>query len=126
MLLAVLEKRAGFKLGIKDVFLNMAGGLKVSDPACDLAVISAVLSSNFDFAIPADVCFAGEVGLSGEIRPVAQTDRRIIEAARLGFKRIFVSSFSSLEGLADQGVNGIEVVKVADVPSLCRSLFKGN
>ena len=104
----------------------MAGGLKVSDPACDLAVISAVLSSNFDFAIPADVCFAGEVGLSGEIRPVAQTDRRIIEAARLGFKRIFVSSFSSLEGLADQGVNGIEVVKVADVPSLCRSLFKGN
>ena len=126
MLLAVLEKRAGFKLGVKDVFLNMAGGLKVSDPACDLAVISAVLSSNFDFAIPADVCFAGEVGLSGEIRPVAQTDRRIIEAARLGFKRIFVSSFSSLEGLADQGVNGIEVVKVADVPSLCRSLFKGN
>jgi DNA repair protein RadA/Sms len=126
MLLAVLEKRAGFKLGVKDVFLNMAGGLKVSDPACDLAVISAVLSSNFDFAIPADVCFAGEIGLSGEIRPVAQTDRRIIEAARLGFRRIFVSSFSSLEGLAGQGVNGIEVVKVADVPSLCRTLFKGN
>ncbi|MBR0322796.1 MAG: DNA repair protein RadA, partial [Bacteroidales bacterium] len=90
MLLAVLEKRAGFKLSIKDVFLNMAGGLKVSDPACDLAVIAAVLSSNFDFAIPSDVCFAGEIGLSGEIRPVAQTDRRIIEAARLGFKRVFV------------------------------------
>jgi DNA repair protein RadA/Sms len=89
-------------------------------------VISAVLSSNFDFAIPADVCFAGEVGLSGEIRPVAQTERRIIEAARLGFKRIFVSSFSSLEGLAEQGAKGIEVVKVADVPSLCRTLFKGN
>jgi DNA repair protein RadA/Sms len=87
-------------------------------------VISAVLSSNFDFAIPADVCFAGEVGLSGEIRPVAQTDRRIIEAARLGFKRIFVSSFSSLEGLSEQGIKGIEVVKVSDVPSLCRSLFK--
>jgi DNA repair protein RadA/Sms len=102
----------------------MAGGLKVSDPACDLAVISAVLSSNFDFAIPADVCFAGEVGLSGEIRPVAQTERRIIEAARLGFRRIFVSSFSSLEGLSELGVKGIEVVKVADVPSLCRSLFK--
>lgn len=126
MLLAVLEKRAGFKLSVKDVFLNMAGGLKVNDPACDLAVVSAVLSSNFDFAIPSDVCFAGEVGLSGEIRPVAQTDRRIIEAARLGFKRIFVSSFTALDGLEEQGVKGIEVVKVADVPALCRSLFKGN
>jgi DNA repair protein RadA/Sms len=126
MLLAVLEKRAGFKLSIKDVFLNMAGGLKVSDPACDLAVIAAVLSSNFDFAIPSDVCFAGEIGLSGEIRPVAQTDRRIIEAARLGFKRIFVSSFTALDGLEEQGVRGIEVVKVADVPALCRALFKAD
>lgn len=126
MLLAVLEKRAGFKLGVKDVFLNMAGGLKVSDPACDLAVICAVLSSNFDFPIPADTCFAGEIGLSGEIRPVAQTDRRVIEAARLGFKRIYVSGFSSLEGIGGQDVSGIEVVKVSDVPSLCRSLFKGN
>jgi DNA repair protein RadA/Sms len=122
MLLAVLEKRAGFKLGVKDVFLNMAGGLKVSDPACDLAVVCAVLSSNFDFAIPADVCFAGEVGLSGEVRPVAQTDRRIIEAARLGFRKIYVSSFSGLENIPD----GIEVLKVADIPALCRSLFKGN
>ena len=126
MLLAVLEKRAGFKLSVKDVFLNMAGGLKVSDPACDLAVIAAVLSSNFDFAIPSDVCFAGEVGLSGEIRPVAQTDRRIIEAARIGFRRIFVSSFSNLEGLSSQGNLGIEVVKVADVPALCRSLFRNS
>ena len=122
MLLAVLEKRAGFKLGIKDVFLNMAGGLKVSDPACDLAVVAAVLSSNFDFAIPSDVCFAGEVGLSGEVRPVAQTDRRIIEAARLGFRKIYVSNFSSLENVPDN----IEVVKVSDIPALCRSLFKGN
>lgn len=122
MLLAVLEKRAGFKLGVKDVFLNMAGGLKVSDPACDLAVVCAVLSSNFDFAIPSDVCFAGEVGLSGEVRPVAQTDRRIIEAARLGFRKIYVSSFSGLENVPD----GIEVIKVADIPALCRSLFKGN
>ena len=126
MLLAVLEKRAGFKLSIKDVFLNMAGGLKVSDPACDLAVIAAVLSSNFDFAVPSDVCFAGEIGLSGEIRPVAQTDRRIIEAARLGFKRMFVSSFTALDGLEEQGVKGIEVVKVADVPALCRALFKAD
>ena len=119
MLLAVLEKRAGFKLGIKDVFLNMAGGLKVSDPACDLAVVAAVLSSNFDFAVPSDVCFAGEVGLSGEVRPVAQTDRRIIEAARLGFRKIYVSNFSSLENVPDN----IEVVKVSDIPALCRSLF---
>lgn len=121
MLLAVLEKRAGFKLSIKDVFLNMAGGLKVSDPACDLAVISAVLSSNFDFAVPSDTCFAGEVGLSGEIRPVSQTDRRVIEAQRLGFRRIFVSSFGNTENMPD----GIEVVRVPDVPSLCRILFKG-
>lgn len=120
MLLAVLERRAGFKLAQKDVFLNMAGGLKVSDPACDLAVISAVLSSNFDFAIPSDNCFSGEIGLSGEIRPVAQIDRRVSEAARLGFKKIFISSFASL----DLKPQGIEVVKVADVPALVRSLFK--
>ena len=126
MLLAVLEKRAGFRLSVKDVFLNMAGGLKVSDPACDLAVISAVLSSNFDISIPADVCFAGEIGLSGEVRPVAQTDRRVMEAARLGFKRIYVSSFSSMDGLSGHDLGGIEVIKVADVPALCRSLFKGD
>ncbi len=120
MLLAVLEKRAGFKLSAKDVFLNMAGGLKVSDPACDLAVICAVLSSNFDFAIPGDVCFAGEVGLSGEIRPVSQSDRRISEAARLGFKKIFLSSYSATEAAPE----GIRVVKVADVPALVKALFK--
>ncbi|MCQ2183228.1 MAG: DNA repair protein RadA [Bacteroidales bacterium] len=120
MLLAVLEKRAGFHLSAKDVFLNMAGGLKVSDPACDLAVICAVLSSNFDFAIPSDVCFAGEVGLSGEIRPVSQTDRRISEAARLGFKKIFVSSFTK----DDRAPENIKVVKVSDVPALVKALFK--
>ena len=121
MLLAVLEKRAGFHLSAKDVFLNMAGGLKVSDPACDLAVICAVLSSNFDFAIPSDVCFAGEVGLSGEIRPVAQADRRIGEAARLGFKRIFISSYTSMD---EKTPASIKVVKVADVPALVKALFK--
>ena len=121
MLLAVLEKRAGFKLNMKDVFLNMAGGMRVSDPACDLAVVCAVLSSNFDFAIQPDICFTGEVGLSGEIRPVNQTERRVTEAARLGFKKIYVSSFSSL----DSGVKGIETVRVSDVPALVRSLFKG-
>ena len=128
MLLAVLERRAGFKLAQKDVFLNMAGGLRVSDPACDMAVVCAVLSSNFDLAIPPDNCFAGEIGLSGEIRPVAQADRRISEAARLGFKRIFISSFTSLEGKAKgpSTLSGtIEVVKVADVPALVRALFNG-
>lgn len=120
MLLAVLEKRAGFRLGVKDVFLNMAGGLKVSDPACDLAVVCAVLSSNFDFAIPSETCFAGEVGLSGEIRPVSQTERRIAEAARLGFRKIYVSAF----GAANNHPDGIEIVRVADIPALCRSLFK--
>ena len=120
MLLAVLERRAGFHLSAKDVFLNMAGGLKVSDPACDLAVICAVLSSNFDFAIPSDVCFAGEVGLSGEIRPVGQADRRVSEAARLGFRKIFVSSFTKL----DKKPEGIQIVKVADVPALVKALFK--
>ena len=120
MLLAVLERRAGFHLAQKDVFLNMAGGLKVSDPAADLAVICAVLSSNFDFAIPGDACFAGEVGLSGEIRPVSQCERRIQEAARLGFKKIYVSAFEKSLPKAD----GITVVKVADVPEFVKKLFK--
>jgi len=121
MLLAVLEKRAGFHLSAKDVFLNMAGGLRVNDPACDLAVVIAVLSSNFDFAVPSDCCFTGEVGLSGEIRPVPQVDRRISEAARLGFKKIFVSSYSSLDGVKS---SGIQIVKVADIPALVKSVFK--
>ena len=120
MLLAVLERRAGFKLGQKDVFLNMAGGLRITDPACDLAVIAAVLSSTFDFAISGDTCFAGEVGLSGEIRPISQAGRRAVEAARLGFKRIFVSSYTHF----DVKPKGIDVVKVADIPALVKSLFK--
>lgn len=120
MLLAVLEKRAGFKLSQKDVFLNMAGGLKVSDPACDLAVVCAVLSSNFDFPIPANVCFAAEVGLSGEIRPVGQVERRISEAARLGFKKIYISSYAT----CDRIIEGIEIIKIGDIPSLVKSLFR--
>ena len=120
MLLAVLEKRAGFKLAQKDVFLNMAGGIRVTDPACDLAVVCAVLSSNFDFPIPPQTCFAGEVGLSGEIRPVAQPGRRVAEAARLGFERIFVSSFAPVE----RPPKGIRIVPVADVPALVRALFQ--
>ena len=120
MLLAVLERRAGFKLSQKDVFLNMAGGLRITDPACDLAVVAAVLSSNFDYPVPGDVCFAGEVGLSGEIRPVSQPGRRAAEAGRLGFRRIFVSSYCRF----DRKPEGIEVVKVSDIPALVRALFK--
>lgn len=120
MLLAVLEKRVGFKLNMKDVFLNMAGGLRVADPACDLAVVCAVLSSNFDYALPSGVCFAGEVGLSGEIRPVPQCDRRITEAARLGYKKIYISKYASVQ--ADQ--SGIQVVKVGDIQALVKTLIK--
>ena len=122
MLLAVLERRAGFKLNMKDVFLNMAGGLRVSDPACDLAVVCAVLSSHFDYAIPSHTCFAGEVGLSGEIRPVNQAERRILEAARLGMKRICLSAYTTLPKKTPAG---IEVVRVADIPALVRNIFKG-
>ena len=120
MLLAVLEKRAGFRLGSKDVFLNVAGGLRISDPACDLAVIAAILSSNFDISVSADSCFSAEVGLSGEIRPVSQAGRRAAEAGRLGFKKIYLSSFNR----PDRKPEGIEVVKVADIPALVRALFK--
>ena len=85
MLLAVLEKRVGFKLTQKDVFLNLAGGIRVTDPALDLSVIAAILSSNVDTPISREICMAGEVGLSGEIRPVARIEQRISEAAKLGF-----------------------------------------
>ena len=91
MLLAVLEKRAGFRLSSKDVFLNIAGGIKVKDPSIDLAVICAVLSSDSDTYINKDICFAGEVGLTGEIRPVNRIDQRIKEAEKLGFKQIYIS-----------------------------------
>lgn len=90
MLLAVLEKRAGFKLAAKDVFLNIAGGLKVNDPALDLAVITAILSSNFDVPVGLRTCFTGEVGLSGEIRPVSRIEQRISEAAKLGMDTILI------------------------------------
>ena len=93
MLLAVLEKRAGFHLGSKDIFLNITGGLKVEDTGNDLAIISAIMSSNNDIKIPEDYCFAAEVGLSGEIRPVSRIDQRIKEAEKLGFSKIFVSKY---------------------------------
>ena len=118
MLLAVLEKRAGFKLSVKDVFLNMAGGLKVNDPAVDLAVTAAILSSNFDLPLPPRTCFAAEVGLSGEVRPVAHIDRRIAEAQKLGFESIYVSKFS---GKIDAELGKkIKVISLADMGGLCR------
>ncbi len=96
MLLAVLEKRAGFRLGAKDVFLNITGGITVDDPAIDLAVIAAILSSNADVSIPKDYCFAAEVGLSGEIRPVQRVEQRVLEAEKLGFSNIFISKYNKL------------------------------
>jgi len=122
MLLAVLEKRAGFRLGQKDVFLNIAGGIKVDDPATDLAVIASVLSSNLDLPIEKNICFAGEVGLTGEIRPVTRIEQRISEANKLGFKQIYISRFN-VKGLNESKFN-IEIKKVSRVEELFRSLFK--
>jgi len=119
MLLAVLEKRAGFKLGAKDVFLNIAGGIKVDDPAIDLSVITAVLSSNDNIAIPQDTCFAAEVGLAGEIRPVTRIDQRIAEAEKLGFKQIFISKFNKITSTNYQ----IEIIAVTKVEDVYGKLF---
>ncbi len=120
MLLAVLEKRAGFRLGVKDVFLNIAGGLKVSDPAIDLAVAAAVLSSNLDVPVSHHTAFAAEVGLSGEIRPVARIDQRIMEAARMGFTEIVVSGFHR----ELREVPGIKISKVNKIEGLVKLLFR--
>jgi DNA repair protein RadA/Sms len=121
MLLAVLEKRAGFKLVTKDVFLNIAGGIKVSDPAIDLAVICSVLSSNFDTAVGANICFAGEVGLTGEVRPVSRVDQRISEAAKLGFSEILIP-------FSNKGVDvkkfDIKVNRVKNVGETLKYLFR--
>jgi len=119
MLLAVLEKRAGFKLGVKDVFLNIAGGIKVDDPAIDLSVITAVLSSNENIAISQTTCFAAEVGLAGEIRPVTRIEQRISEAEKMGFKQIFISKFNKLSHKDFK----IEIVYVAKVEDVYGKLF---
>lgn len=121
MLLAVLEKRVGFKLGQKDVFLNIAGGLKVSDPAIDLAVISAILSSSLDIAVDRTVCMTGEVGLSGEIRPVSRIEQRISEAAKLGFERIIIPK-SNMHGLENRQL-GIGLIPVTKVEEAFKHLF---
>ena len=121
MLLAVLEKRAGFKLMQKDVFLNIAGGLRVSDPALDLAVISAILSSSLDIAIDRETCLSGEVGLSGEIRPANRIEQRILEADKLGFKRILIPH-NNLKGF-DTKKSTIRIISVRKVEDAFRELF---
>ena len=122
MLLAVLEKRVGFKLLQKDVFLNIAGGLRVQDPAIDLAVLAAVLSSNMDIALDPSTCLCGEVGLAGEIRSVNRIEQRIAEAQKLGFKRILIPA----EQKIDSKRFTIEIVPVKRVTDAFRLLIKGN
>jgi DNA repair protein RadA/Sms len=128
LLLAVLEKRGGFHFGIKDVFLNIAGGLKVEDPSIDLAVLCALLSSYEDVAIEHHICFAGEVGLSGEIRAVNRIEQRIAEAEKLGFEKIIVSKYNlpagrhGQKGLAKQKFN-IEVITMGRVEEVYKYLF---
>lgn len=122
MLLAVLEKRHGFRLGIKDVFLNIAGGIRVDDPAIDLAVISSVLSSNENIAINSKFCFAAEVGLSGEIRPVNRIEQRISEADKLGFEKIFISKYNFKE--TEKLNNKIDITYLQNVEQLFDALFR--
>ncbi|MDR0995115.1 MAG: DNA repair protein RadA, partial [Tannerella sp.] len=121
MLLAVLEKRAGFKLVQKDVFLNIAGGLRVNDPAIDLAVITAILSSSLDIAVDRGTCLAGEVGLSGEIRPVSRIEQRIHEAERLGFERIIIPN-NNLKGF-DFSRTKLNIMQASKVEEAVRCLF---
>ena len=119
MLLAVLEKRAGFKLGAKDVFLNVTGGITVDDPAIDLAVVAAVLSSNIDISIDKSMCFAAEIGLAGEVRPVTRVEQRITEADKLGFKSIVISKYCKIPKNNYQ----INIIKVAKVHDVVKYLF---
>lgn len=119
MLLAVLEKRAGFQLGAKDVFLNITGGIKTDDPALDLAVVASILSSNEDIAISEHYCFAGEIGLSGEIRPIAQAEQRITEAEKLGYEKIFISNLNKLP----KKKFGIKIEEVSKVEDFHERLF---
>ncbi len=119
MLLAVLEKRAGFQLGAKDVFLNITGGIKTDDPALDLAVIASVLSSNDDMAVSEKFCFAGEIGLSGEIRPVPQIEQRITEAEKLGYEKIFISNLNKIP----KRKFGIQIEEVSKIEDFHERLF---
>jgi DNA repair protein RadA/Sms len=121
MLLAVLEKRCGFKLGGKDVFLNIAGGLKIHDPSIDLAVVAAVLSSSEDLSLPRQTCFAGEVGLSGEIRPINRIEQRISEADKLGFKSIFISKHHRIKTSLKS--TNVKIIAVSHVSDMLREMF---
>jgi DNA repair protein RadA/Sms len=121
MLLAVLEKRCRFKLGAKDVFLNIAGGLRVEDPAINVAIVAAILSSATDIALDNKTCFAGEMGLSGEVRPVTRIAQRIAEADKLGFKRMFVSKYN-LKGIRTSDYN-LQIVPISKVEEMARLLF---
>ena len=124
MLLAVLEKRAGFKLIQKDVFLNIAGGIRLNDPASDLAVISAVLSSSLDLALPEGICLTGEVGLSGEVRPVSRIEQRIMEAERIGCRAMLLPD-SNLAGISEDKERKIRLIGVKTVEEAFRVLFRG-
>ena len=121
MLLAVLEKKCGFKVGMEDVFLNITGGIKIEDPASDLAILSAIVSSREDIPISSKVCFAGEVGLSGEVRPVQKISSRITEAQKLGFEKIYVSKYNDLSAL--KNLNEITIFKVKKIEEVFRDLF---
>ncbi len=121
MLLAVLEKRCGFRLGVKDVFLNIAGGIKIEDPGVDLALVCAILSSSEDMPIPQNICFTGEVGLTGEIRPVNRVEQRISEAEKMGFEKIFISSYNK-KGI-DLTAFKIEVITVSKIEEVFGKLF---
>lgn len=119
MLLAVIEKRVGYKMQAKDVFLNIAGGFKVNDPGLDVAIVASIMSSALDIALPKDIAFAGEIGLSGEVRPAARTENRVSEAARLGFKKIIISKYAQIKK-----VKGIEVVAIGKVEEIVKDVLK--
>ena len=125
MLLAVMEKKCGFKLSTKDVFLNVAGGISISDPSMDLAVIASILSSNEDLTIQSKLCLSGEVGLNGEIRPVPRIDEHIEEAKRVGFEKIIISSKNKIIKKVD-GIMVIQCSKVMDVYTYISNLLNQN
>jgi DNA repair protein RadA/Sms len=122
MLLAVLEKRIGFRFGVKDVFLNIAGGIRVDDPAIDLGVVAALISSYEDIALSPNFCFTGEVGLSGEVRAVSRIEQRIAEADKLGFQKIFISGYNGK--LTPPSKQKIEIIGVNKVHDLIRWIGK--
>ena len=119
MILAVLEKRAGFRLGAKDVFLNITGGISIEDPAIDLAVVAAILSSNEDMPLHKKICFAAEIGLTGEVRPVSKIEQRISEAEKLGFDTIYLSKYNKFQGNFKQ----IKIETIANIEQMVSLLF---